>query len=382
MSQPTPRRRALIAGVSGIVGGNLARRLLRSGWDVYGIARRAPTDADLAGVVAVAVDLTAGAGAVRDALTAAALPADDVPLRVFYATWSRQPSEAANIRVNVAMLTALLDALAAGRWRPAHVSLVTGLKHYLGPFESYATALGGGGGAPELPTPFREDQPRLPVPNFYYDQEDALLAAAARDGLTWSVHRPHTVVGWAHGGAMNLGVTLAVVASLCKAAGRPFAFPGSAAQWHGLTDVTDAGQLAAHLEWAATTPACAGAALNVVNGDVFRWRWMWRRLADWFGVEAAPPPAGAAGGVPLEAQLAQFDAAGEWRMLAARHALAEPDIHKLISAWHTDADLGRPLECVTDMGRSRALGFTEYAASDAAFAALFEQLRARRVIPP
>ena len=56
-----------------------------------------------------------------------------------------------------------------------HVALVTGLKHYLGPFEAY-----GKGTLPD--TPFREEQPRLDVQNFYYAQEDEVFLAAARDG--------------------------------------------------------------------------------------------------------------------------------------------------------------------------------------------------------
>ena len=54
-------------------------------------------------------------------------------------------------------------------------------------------------------TPFHEDEPRLAYPNFYYAQEDELFAAAERDGFTWSVHRAHTVIGYAVGNAMNMG---------------------------------------------------------------------------------------------------------------------------------------------------------------------------------
>ncbi len=89
-------------------------------------------------------------------------------------------------------------------------------------------------------TPFREDQPRLDVENFYYAQEDEVFAAAERDGFGWSVHRPHTIIGYALGNAMNMGVTLAAYASLCRAKGRPFRFPVRRAQWNGLTDMTDA----------------------------------------------------------------------------------------------------------------------------------------------
>lgn len=349
---------ALIAGVGGIVGNNLARHLLAEGWTVHGLARRPP--ADIAGLRPIAADLTAPASLTK----LAALQ----PSHVFITTWLRQPTEAENIRVNGAMVENLLDAV-----RPAgsvrHVALVTGLKHYLGPFEAY-----GHGTLPE--TPFREEQPRLPVENFYYAQEDAVFAAAARDGFGWSVHRPHTIIGYALGNAMNMGVTLACYATLCRETVRPFRFPGSAAQWTGLTDMTDARQLARHLAWAATTPAARDLAFNVVDGDVFRWSWMWGRLADWFGLTAVPFDGTVR---PLEPQLSQDGPA--WVEIARRHGLIEPDLSRLASAWHTDADLGRPIEVVTDMSRSRKLGFLGYQATDAAFFDLFERLRCAKVIP-
>lgn len=349
---------ALVVGASGIVGSATADLLLAEGWSVHGLARRPQAQP---GVAAVAADLND-----RDA-TAAAL-AGVHPDAVFITTWARQDSEAENIRVNGAMVRNLLDALPPAQG-PRHVALVTGLKHYLGPFEAY-----GKGALPQ--TPFREEQGRLDVPNFYYAQEDAVFAAAERDGFSWSVHRPHTVIGKAVGNAMNMGTTLAVFATLCRETGRPFRFPGSPAQWEGLTDMTDARLLASHLLWAATTPAARNEAFNVVNGDVFRWKWMWSRIAQWFGIEPAPFDGTV---LPLEAQMA--DDADLWRTIAAREGLVEPDLARLASPWHTDADLGRPIEVVTDMGKSRRLGFTGYQPSDDAFFDLFERLRADRLIP-
>lgn len=60
-----------------------------------------------------------------------------------------------------------------------------------------------------------------------------MFAAADKYGFSWSVHRPHTVIGFAVGNAMNMGQTLAVYATLCKQSGLPFIFPGSKAQWEG-----------------------------------------------------------------------------------------------------------------------------------------------------
>ena len=349
---------ALVVGASGIVGNNLARHLAGKGWTVYGLARRPPDDID--GVLPVRADL-------RDTASVRTALAGLRPTHVFFSTWMRRPTEAENIEINSALVRNLLDAVSSsGSLR--HVALVTGLKHYLGPFESY--------GKGKLPaTPFREEQPRLDVANFYYAQEDEVFAAAARDGFAWSVHRPHTIIGYALGNAMNMGVTLAVYATICRETGRPFLFPGSAMQWNGLTDMTDARLLARHLEWAATTEAARNQAFNVVNGDVFRWSWMWQRLAGWFGLEPAPFPGE---GVPLEQQLA--DAAPIWADIARRHDLVEPDLAALVSSWHTDADLGRPIEVVTDMSKSRKLGFLDYQATDDSFFELFARLRDARII--
>jgi nucleoside-diphosphate-sugar epimerase len=354
-----PNRKALVVGASGIVGRALIDHLTsQPDWSVAGLARK-PLSSPR--VQAIAADLL-DAAALRRSLDGAR------PTHVFVSSWLRQPTEAENIAVNSAMVRNLLTALSAAR-SVEHVALVTGLKHYLGPFESY-----GKGNLP--PTPFREELPRLDVENFYYAQEDELFAAAARDGFHWSVHRPHTIIGYAVGNAMNMGVTLAVFASLCKATGRPFAFPGSAVQWNGLTDMTDARLLARHLVWAATTPAAYDQAFNVVDGDVFRWSWMWARIARWFELE---PAAFAGDGVPLEQQLA--GAAPAWAELASARGLRVRALDRLISPWHTDADLRRPIEVVTDMSKSRKLGFLDYQATDDSFYELFARLRAERLIP-
>ena len=354
------KRTALIAGITGIGGNHVARELLANGWDVFGLSRRPPED--LPCVHHVAADL------LNPTALASAL-ANVTPTHVFITTWMRQDTEAENIRVNATLVRNLLDALSSKK-SLRHVALVTGLKHYLGPFEAYARS----GTLPD--TPLRESQPRLPLENFYYAQEDEVYTAAERDRFTWTVHRPHTIIGLAVGNAMNLGTTLAVYATICKETGRAFQFPGSEAQWNGLSDVTDARMLARQLVWAADTDAARNEAFNIVNGDIFRWSWLWPKLAAWFDVQ----PAGFSGTIqPLEAAMANDHAL--WREIAQRHDLTEPDLDRLASSWHTDLDLGRPLEVMTDMANSRRLGFSAYQATDASFFDLFERLRTARLIP-
>jgi hypothetical protein len=103
---------------------------------------------------------------------------------------------------------------------------------------------------------------------------------------------------------------------------------------------------------------------------------MWNQLAKWFGIEPAPF---AGEGLLLEKQL--VNAAPIWAEIAAKYSLAEPHLNVLVSPWHTDGDLGRPVEVVTDMSKSRKLGFLDYQPTNESFFKLFEELRSTKVIP-
>jgi nucleoside-diphosphate-sugar epimerase len=168
---------------------------------------------------------------------------------------------------------AMLDGLIAAAEGPAlrHVHLVEGTKWYgmhIGPY----------------PTPAQEDDPRHMPPNFYYDQQDLLAARAAAGGWAWSASRPSFIVDVAPGRARNLASTLGAYAAICRALGVALDFPGSAASFRSLTEVTDAGLLGRAVLWMLEAPAAANRAFNVTNGDVFRWERLWPLLAEAFGV--------------------------------------------------------------------------------------------------
>jgi nucleoside-diphosphate-sugar epimerase len=350
-------RKALIVGVTGTTGYTTARDLVAAGWEVHGISRRSVDGLD--GVVPIHVDVLD-----REA-TAEALKGGGFT-HVFFNIWIRQATEDENRRVNSAIVANVLDALSG---EPVeHVALVTGLKHYLGPFERYAES--------PASTPFREDQGRLEFPNFYYDQEDVLFAAAARDDFTWSVHRAHTVIGWGPTNSMNMGATLAAYAAICKETGKPFVFPGSPIQYEGVVDVTDARVLSEQLIWSATEPAGANEALNIVNGDVFRWKRMWGVVADALGVEPAEYP-----GEPTPLEVSMAGTEDVWDKIVQEHDLVPNALGTVATWWHTDADLGRPIESFADMTKSRALGFQGFRRSDDTFRDTFASLRAARITP-
>jgi nucleoside-diphosphate-sugar epimerase len=136
---------ALIAGVTGISGHNLANVLVASGWTVYGLARQ-PVAQE--GVIPLTADLLDAAS------TTKAL--QGIPItHVFFCTWTRRPTEKENVEANGAMMHNLCDALSDAPLK--HIALVTGTKHYLGSFENY--------GSGKAETPFRESEPRQPGEN-------------------------------------------------------------------------------------------------------------------------------------------------------------------------------------------------------------------------
>ena len=330
---------------------------MSSHWNVIAVSRH--SHSDLPGSKAIACDLTDAAES-RKALEGAA-----GATHAFLCNWSRQENEKENCRVNALLVRNALEPLAGTL---VHAALVTGLKHYMGPFENYASK--------PIETPFHEGMPRMPGDNFYYSQEDVLFELAEKHRFHWSVARPHTIIGYAPGGAMNMGTSLAIYAVIARETGIPFVFPGSAQSYNGLVDMTDARLLAIHLEWEATDPKAANTAFNVVNGDYFRWRNMWPRIAAYFGVPEAPYPDHPE---PLEIRLK--DIGGDWEKIVRKYGLRNEPIEKVAPWWHVDIDLLRDMECVTDMSRSRKMGFLGYQNTWDAFVYLFERLQAEKIIP-
>lgn len=349
---------ALVVGATGLSGSYAARHLKSKGWKIVTVSRSAAELPFSDRHIAANLEDPAAA---KSALAAAS----DVT-HVFFCIWARQKNEDENVRVNSAMVRNLFEGIAHAPVR--HAALVTGLKHYLGSFDDYAKV--------KPYSPFLENSPRLPGSNFYYAQEDVLFEMAKKRGFNWSVHRPHSMIGMVIGNAMNMAVTLAVYASICKHMGRPFVYPGSPEQYNAVTDVTDARILAEQLYWVATTPAAANKPFNIVNGDQFRWIWLWKQIANYFKLEVGAYPGHP---TPLEQQM--VNAQATWSEIVAKHGLQNIPVNTLASWWHSDADLGRNIECFTDMTNSRTLGFTAYQPTPQSFFDVFDELRTKRIIP-
>jgi len=349
---------ALVVGITGVTGTPLAEQLLRRpGWTVYGVSRRRPElaqDVPLERLHHIAADL-------QDAqATLAALRSCSDATHIFHC--ANDGDSATRTR----MLANLLDAAEQTMPRFANINLLQGTKYYgchLGPFK----------------TPAKETDPRVPGADFYYSEED-LVRARQKDGnWTWTAVRPHSVCGYAAGNPMNLAVVLAIYGAMLKELGRPFGFPGNEACFGALFQVIDAELLARSAIWVSTHDSCANNAFNTGNGDWFRWRHLWPRLAEWFGLE----PAG-----PQRYSLADFlaDHRALWIEMVKRHGL-RPFPYERAPRW-AQGDYRAPssrMSCeydvLSDTLKLRQHGFAEVQESGDMFLRLFERCRRERVIP-
>lgn len=344
---------ALVIGATGVSGRALVEHLTRQpDWRVIAASRTRPyfeTTADFA-----AVDLMDAAGAAR-AIGALA----DVT-HVFYTAYLDRPTVAETREPNTAMFANALAGLAALP-RLEHVCLLQGTKYYgqyLGPFK----------------TPAKERDGRIGVPHFYYDQEDLLVAASAQGGFSWSAVRPHIICGISIGNPLNMVSTIAAYAAIRRELGLPLTFPGKPGAFTALYQATDAGLLARAMTWMATTPACAGEAFNITNGDFFRYQNLWPRFAADFGMEA--------GGVETQDLVAEMEPkAALWDAMVAKYALKPIPLGQLAGWRFANYAFANDWDVMSDTTKCRRYGFLEFIDSEEMFLGYFARLREMKVIP-
>jgi nucleoside-diphosphate-sugar epimerase len=348
-------RTALVIGPTGATGAPIAAALARhAGWRVYGMSRTPP--AGEAPFTHLAADLTDPA-ACRRALE----KIEPVTHAFFCARAPFREGGVEDVEGNVAMLMATLDALATRSEALEHVHLLEGIKWYgmhLGPYS----------------TPSREDDPRHLPPNFYYDQQDLLSTRAAASRWNWSASRPSYICDFAPSRSRNLITVLGAYAAICRELNVPLDFPGSAAAYSVLTELSDANCLADAIIFLATHDTGKNAAFNITNGDSFRWRQVWPLLAQWFEIPC---------GVPRHIKLATWmaDKGPVWDRIVVRHGLQPRPLESLASWEFGDFVFAKEWDLLTDTGKLRRAGFNACVDSIAMLRDQLERYREARLLP-
>jgi nucleoside-diphosphate-sugar epimerase len=352
------RNVAVVVGALGVIGRYIVERLLaEEGWEVVGLSRRAAPEAPR--YRHISVDL------LDETACSARLAALTDATHIFYAAFQPAQSAAADYAANIApncdMLVNAVTEIAAASPALRRIVLVTGTKYYgshLGPFR----------------TPARESDPRHLPPDYYFNQIDWLAQFQRGKPWDWVELRPQTLCGFAPGTAMSILPAIAVYAAISKELELPLRFPGKPGAYGAIYQVTESSHFANAALWAATEPRCALEAFNITNGDYFRWRNVWPRIAEVFDMPTAEPQT-----VSLTQHMGTMS--GLWRAMTEKYGLKPIDYRDLVAWPFADYVFGCDWDVMSDVTKSRRFGFHDVVDTEEMLYRLLRRFRDERIVP-
>lgn len=282
-------------------------------------------------------------------------------------------------KANSALFENFLKALLKVAPGLENVTLQTGGKHYnvhLGP----------------VPSPAREEEPRrtASIDNFYFPQEDALIAAQKGQQWTWNVIRPEAIIGHTlKPNGMNSALTFALFFIVSKELGDEAKMPTNQIYWAGYDDVNDARLIADLSIFVSTNPRCGNEAFNVTNGDYFTWKYMWPRLAAYFGAKSTSDqeftkPAPTIGQPQLDFSLAEWakDKQEVWDRICDRAGKPEAKATWDAGTWaYQDWVFQRSWSATLSINKARRFGWTGHIDSYKSFTDAFQSFEGIGLIP-
>ena len=343
----------LIIGASGIIGrAHLQNLTERSNLNIIAASRRPETNLP-SNVLPFPIDLMSNG------------EVDETVLKpvttMVYCAYADAPTWEAQRAPNNLLFKAALDLVERACPHLKHVTLLQGTKAYgshLGPFK----------------TPAKETDPRVSEGFFYYDQHDLLIERSVIRDWSWTVLRPHVVIGPAFRSPLNLMAVIGVYASLMKAMNQPLAFPGPHAAFKAIYQATDSKLLSNAIYWGSKAREAQNEIFNVTNGDFFRWSNLWSRIASIFDLEAVGPK-------PQSLVKTMSNVAPIWRELALKHELIVEDLSALVSWSFADYVFGTTWDVMSDTQKLRRAGFLECIDSEQIILKQMKELRHLKILP-
>lgn len=349
------RKVALIAGVGGMCGGNMAHLLHDTGgWEVIGISR-SPLEDDLGFVRHIAADLLDRHN------TAANLKTIGDVTHIFYTALLNGKTFAEENELNTRMMHNFLDVAIPQTPKLQHVHVLEGVKQY-------------GYHQGEYRTPARESDPACVPPYFYEAQHAHVLKWQQGRPWSWSTTRPGAVYGYGNGARINIMTVLVLYGTMMKELKLPLYFPGDEKTFNAISFASDVGILNRAMLWASTDPRAANQAFNIGNGDSFRWRYLWPHIASLFDIEPGPVK---------RMSLVEFmkDKDSVWDEIVHRNGLRPTELHRLAPWTYADTVFSRGWDNMISMVKANRYGFTEMIDTWDMMTTIIGDFRARRIIP-
>ena len=162
---------------------------------------------------------------------------------------------------------------------------------------------------------------------------------------------------------------------LPRVVGLPLRFPGTEKTYAVLYQLTSADILAKATTWAGNSETARNEVFNITNGDYFRWKYLWPRIAAMFEMPPADP-------IPTPLTVYMADKQPVWEALVRKHGL-QPLAYEQVSSWPFADAILRLMEFdnITSTIKVRRAGFHDCIDTEEMFMTFFANLRKDRVNP-
>jgi nucleoside-diphosphate-sugar epimerase len=374
------KKTALITGANGISGTAILEYLVehtaKQEWDII-VTSRSPfkTTVNDPRVKFIALDYTKDVDTLAEQMKDICAPVT----HAYFCSYVHMDDFAELNAANAALFENFLDSLEKVASSLQNVTLQTGGKYYnvhLMP----------------VPSPAREDEERRngPMDNFYFPQEDKLAAAQKGKPWSWNVIRPEAIIGsTSKPNGMNEALTIAMYFLMCRELGTDAPMPTNQRYWEGTDDVSYGPLIADLTFYVSTNPHCANEAFNMVNGDYFTWRYMWPRLAAYFGAKASSDqsfskPRPKEGELQLDHSFLEWsgDKRQVWEDLCDKKVVPSAKVTFDFGTWaFQDWVFQRTWSATLSMSKARQYGWAGYKDSYDCFVETFDKFKKFGLIP-
>ncbi|CAN1324017.1 (S)-8-oxocitronellyl enol synthase CYC2 [Linum perenne] len=172
--------------------------------------------------------------------------------------------------------------------------------------------------------------------------------------------------------------TLSVYAAICKHEGLPLIFPGSKAAWNCYANSSDADLVAEHQIWAAVDGYAKNETFNILNGDVFKWKHLWKVLAEQFEIENYGFEEDEEKRVSLVEMMK--DKGSVWEEIVKQNQLEPTKLEDVGNWWFVDL-LFRGEAVLASMNKSKEHGFLGFRNSKTSFISWIDKIKGFKIVP-
>ncbi|GMN37838.1 hypothetical protein TIFTF001_007142 [Ficus carica] len=142
-------------------------------------------------------------------------------------------------------------------------------------------------------------------------------------------------------------------------------------------DASDADLIAEQQIWAAVDPNAKNEAYNCSNGDVFKWKQLWKVLAEQFELEYEED---FEDGEKLTLEEMMKDKGEVWDQIVKENGLVTTKLEQVGCWWIADYGLNQGSGLDT-MNKSKEHGFLGFRNSKKSFVSWIDKMKAYKIVP-